>query len=46
VKEDVDPAFINDQYWLLFPLHLSRDSRAKAEGTGMHKLPLGKGSAI
>jgi hypothetical protein len=45
VKDEIDPAFINDQYWLLFPLHLSWDSSAKVEETGMHKLPLGKGSA-
>jgi hypothetical protein len=45
VKDEIDPAFINDQYWLLFPLHLSWDTSAKVEETGMHKLPLGKGSA-
>ncbi len=45
VKEEIDPAFINDQYWLLFPLHLSWDSSAKVEETGPHKLPIGKGSA-
>ncbi|HYR18231.1 MAG TPA: hypothetical protein VEQ15_01995 [Myxococcales bacterium] len=45
VKDEIDPAFINDQYWLLFPLHLSWDSSAKVEETGSHKLPLGKGSA-
>ncbi len=45
VKDEIDPAFINDQYWLLFPFHLSWDSSAKVEETGMHKLPLGKGSA-
>jgi hypothetical protein len=45
VKDEIDPAFINDQYWLLFPLHLSWDSSAKVEATGMHKLPLGRGSA-
>jgi hypothetical protein len=45
VKDQIDPAFFNDQYWLLFPLHLSWDSSAKVEDTGMHKLPLGKGSA-
>jgi hypothetical protein len=45
VKDEVDPAFINDQYWLLFPLHLSWDNSAKVEETGMHKVPLGKGSA-
>jgi hypothetical protein len=45
VKDEIDPAFINDQYWLIFPFHLSWDSSAKVEETGMHKLPLGKGSA-
>jgi hypothetical protein len=45
VKDEIDPGFINDQYWLLFPLHVSWDSSAKVEDTGTHKLPLGKGSA-
>ncbi len=45
VKDEIDSAFINDQYWLLFPLHLVWDSSAKVEDTGMQKLPLGKGSA-
>ena len=45
VKDEIDPAFINDQYNLLFPFHLVWDSSAKVEDTGMHKLPLGKGSA-
>jgi hypothetical protein len=45
VKGEVDPSFINDQYWLLFPLHLVWDGSAKVEETGTHKLPLGKGSA-
>jgi hypothetical protein len=45
VKDEIDPAFINDQYWLLFPLHLVWDSSATVEDTGMHKLLLGKGSA-
>ncbi len=45
VKDEIDPAFINDQYNLLFPFHLVWDSGAKVEETGMHKLPLGKGSA-
>jgi hypothetical protein len=44
-KDETDPAFINDQYWLLFPLHVSWDSSADVEDRGMHKLPLGKGSA-
>jgi hypothetical protein len=45
VKDEIDPAFFNDQYWLLFPLHLAWDKSAEVEETGMHKLPLGKGSA-
>ena len=44
VKDDIDPAFVNDQYNLLFPFHVVWDS-ANVEDTGMHKLPLGKGSA-
>ncbi len=45
VKDEVDPAFLNDQYWLLFPFHLVWDASAKVEDTGKHQLPLGKGSA-
>ncbi len=45
VKDEIDSAFINDQYWLLFPFHLVWDSSAKVEETGMHTLLLGKGSA-
>jgi len=45
VKDQVDPGFFNDQYWLLFPFHLVWDSSAIVEDAGMQKLPLGKGSA-
>ena len=45
VKNEIDPGFINDQYWLVFPFHLVWDGSAKVEETGMSKLPLGKGSA-
>jgi len=45
VKDEIDPAFVNDQYWLLFPLHLVWDTSANVEDKGMQKLPLGKGSA-
>jgi hypothetical protein len=45
VKEQIDPGFINDQYWLLFPFHLVWDAGATIEDAGMQKLPLGKGSA-
>ena len=45
VKDEIDPAFFNDQYNLLFPFHLVWDTDAKVQDTGMHKLLLGKGSA-
>jgi hypothetical protein len=45
VKEQVDPGFQNDQYWLLFPFHLVWDAGATIEDAGMQKLPVGKGSA-
>ena len=45
VKKEVDPAFLNDQYWLVFPFHLVWDAGAAVTDEGMKKLPLGKGSA-
>lgn len=45
VKSDIDPAFVNDQYTLLFPLHVYWDSWTDVHDMGMQKLPLGKGSA-
>ena len=45
VKNEVDPGFINDQYWLLFPFHLVWDAGATITDEGMQKLPLGKGTA-
>jgi hypothetical protein len=45
VKEEVDPAFFNDQYNLLFQFHVVWDASATVEDAGMQKLPLGKGSA-
>ncbi len=45
VKNEVDPAFINDNYWLLFPFHAYWDKSATVTDQGMHKLPVGTGSA-
>ncbi len=45
IKNEIDPAFINDQYWLLFPFHLVWDTDPSVTDHGMQKLPLGKGSA-
>ena len=45
VQKQVDPGFINDQYWLVFPFHLVWDAGATVTDEGMQKLPLGKGKA-
>jgi hypothetical protein len=45
VKNEVDPAFINDNYWVLFPFHAYWDTSATVTDQGMHKLPIGNGSA-
>jgi hypothetical protein len=45
VKDEIDPAFVNDQYNLLFPLHVYWDGSADVQDMGVQKLPLGKGSA-
>jgi hypothetical protein len=45
VKNEIDPAFMNDQYWLIFPFHVVWDTSADVQDKGKQKLPLGKGSA-
>ena len=45
VKKQIDPAFINDQYWLLLPFHVIWDGSATVTDAGMHKLPIGNGAA-
>jgi hypothetical protein len=45
VKDVIDPAFYNDNYWLLLPLRVYWDSNADIQDKGMQKLPLGNGSA-
>lgn len=42
VVKDVDPNFINDQYWLLFPFHLVWDKDVTVEDKGMTADPMGK----
>jgi hypothetical protein len=44
IKNDIDPAFANDQHWLLLPFHVLRDG-ATAVDEVTQKLPLGDGSA-
>ena len=45
VRDEIDPAFYNDNYWLLLPLHVYWDSNADIQDRGVQKLPLGNGSA-
>ncbi len=45
VKNEIDPAFTNDNYWLLFPFHAYWDTSATVTDEGMKKLPAGGGSA-
>jgi hypothetical protein len=45
VKNEVEPAFVNDNYWLVFPFHAYWDTSATVTDKGMQKLPIGNGSA-
>lgn len=45
VRDETDPGFNNDNYWLLFPLHAYWDASADIKDEGKQKLPLGKGFA-
>ena len=45
VRNEIDPAFVNDNYWLLFPLHAYWDRSATVTNQGFKQLPLGSGSA-
>jgi hypothetical protein len=41
IKTQIDPGFVNDQYWFLLPLHVAWDG-ATVTDEGMHDTPLGK----
>jgi hypothetical protein len=45
VRNEVDPNFINDNYWLLFPFHAYWDTSDSVIDQGTYNLPLGSGSA-
>jgi hypothetical protein len=44
VKNNIDPGFVNDQYWLIFPFHAYWDTGANVQDKGTQGLPLGNGS--
>ena len=45
VKDEIEPSFVNDQYWLIFPFHAYWDTSSNVQDLGVQKLALGKGSA-
>jgi len=45
VKNEVDPGFVNDNYWLLFPFHATWDKNATIQDKAGQPLPLGNGTA-
>lgn len=45
VKNEIEPGFVNDNYWLLLPFHVYWDTSATVTDEGMKKLPQGSGSA-
>jgi len=45
VKNEIEPSFVNDNYWLLFPFHAYWDKSATVTDEGTKKLPLGSGTA-
>jgi hypothetical protein len=45
VKNEVEPSFVNDNYWALFPFHAYWDASASAIDQGKFNLPVGPGMA-
>ena len=45
VKNQVEPSFVNDNYWLVFPFHAYWDKGASVTDKAAQKLPIGAGSA-
>jgi hypothetical protein len=45
VKNEIEPGFVNDNYWFIFPFHVYWDTSANVTVTGKQKLPIGSGTA-
>jgi hypothetical protein len=45
VKEEIEPGFVNDNYWFIFPFHVYWDTSAVVTVKEKQKLPLAKGTA-
>ena len=44
VKNEIEPGFVNDNYWAQLPFHVYWDTSATVTDEGMKKLPQGSGS--
>jgi hypothetical protein len=45
IKNTIEPSFVNDNYWLLFPIHAYWDTSATVTDEGMKRLPIGASTA-
>src|SRR5207302_944360 len=45
VKDEIEPGFVNDNYWFIFPFHVYWDTSAAVTVKEKQKLPLAKGTA-
>ena len=45
VKNEIEPSFVNDNYWVLFPFHAYWDKSAIVIDQGRFNLPVGPGMA-
>jgi hypothetical protein len=45
VKNEIEPSFVNDNYWVFFPFHAFWDKNASAIDQGKFNLPQGPGTA-
>jgi len=45
VKNEIEPAFVNDNYWFIFPFHVYWDTSAVVTVKDKQKWPLGQGTA-
>src|SRR5258707_5597118 len=45
VKNEIEPGFVNDNYWFIFPFHVYWDTSAVVTVKEKHKLPIGQGTA-
>jgi hypothetical protein len=45
VRDEVEPAFVNDNYWFIFPFHAYWDTSANVTEKDKQPLPVGKGTA-